>query len=102
MAKRCKMRDYVCRPDKCAQAEAARVSGDGIVWRLSPNGRWAPDNGEPGLAFAAGCVHYYPDVACRCWGLDVCVSTLSSRKCLGQCSTANGVARRATRRKVVQ
>jgi len=97
MVKRCKMRDYRCRPPKYAQAEADRMIGDKKVWRLAPNGRWAPDNGEPGLAFAAGVMHYYPEVICGCFGNDNCVSRRSAAKCLEQFSTANGRMVRATR-----
>ena len=98
MAKRCKMRDYVCRPPRDAQAEANSMIGDHLVWRLDPSGRWAPDNGQPGLAFAAGSMHYYPDVECDCCFADSCVTSRSSAKVLTQVSCANGRGVKATLR----
>lgn len=96
------MRDYVCRPPADAQQEANRTVGDGIVWRLGLNGKWAPDNGAPGLAFAAGVIHYYPDINCGCFGsgneTEKCISRRSAAKVLQQVSCANGRRRPATKR----
>ena len=87
MSRRCPKRDYVCRPPKDAQRQADMMVGPSIVWRLDPKtGRWAPDNGKPGLAFAAGCMHYYPDVECDCSWSDTCVQERSATKCLSQYS----------------
>lgn len=99
MSKRCRLRDYVCRPPRDAQAQADSCVGDRIVYRLDPNGRWAPDDGRPGLAFAAGTMHYYPDVGCQCFGADTCVSRRSGSKVSSQFGSANGRPVRARKRK---
>jgi hypothetical protein len=95
---RCRMRDYRIRPPKDAQQQADGIVCEHIVWRLSPSGRWAPDNGEPGLAFVAGVMHYYPEVECRCRGASTCVSRISAAKTLSQgVGSANGRMIRAKR-----
>jgi hypothetical protein len=97
--KRCRMRDYRCRPPKDAQREANSCVGDKLVLRLDARGRWAKDNGKPGLGFSAGVMGYYPDIDCGCFGGDAdrCVRRIVMNKTVSRFSCANGRGRPVTR-----
>jgi hypothetical protein len=97
---KCHHRDYLIRPPKEAIAAAARSVGGAIILRLGLNGQWAPDNGEPGLAFTAGHMGYYPRVPgpWRACGWD-CTARLATGKACERTGAGNGVEVTGVRRR---
>jgi hypothetical protein len=86
--KRCRMRDYRCRPPKDAQRIADQYVGDKLVLRLDERGRWDKDNGKPGLAFSAGVFAWYPEVECGCYISDKCIAQIAMQKTVERHSCA--------------
>lgn len=41
----------VCRPARDAVGARHKLRSGLVLWRLGLDGRWRPDNGDPGLAF---------------------------------------------------
>jgi hypothetical protein len=90
---RCSRRGHLIRPSKKDLWRAANDVSNGVVWRLGPKGRWALDNGEPGLAFTAGIMAYYPDVECNCFcffRMKDCIKKLALDRVFKEHRCANG------------
>ena len=92
--KRCKRRDHLIRPLAKELQHEASVVVEGRVQRLTPRGRWVPDDGvSPGLAFTAGVVFWYPGPDCYCFGNDRCLNEIARNHVSAHYSygSANGV-----------
>lgn len=64
----CKRRAHLIRPSAEQLKQDAARAVWGRVQRLTPAGRWVPDDGvSPGLAFTAGVIAYYPGPDCNCY-----------------------------------
>ena len=92
--KRCKRRDNLIRPPAKELQREADMVVEGRVQRLTPQGRWVPDDGvSPGLAFTAGVVFWYPGPYCGCTNSDQCLNNIARNHVSAHYSygSANGV-----------
>ena len=96
----CHHRKFLIRPPAGAAMAAARSVGGSTVLRLGLNGQWAPDNGEPGWAFTAGCMGYYPRIPgpWRPCG-DGCTARLATGKACERTGAGNGIEVRPCKRR---